>query len=238
MANHYRVPVYNRIFRWLFRPVFRFLFHILCKVKINGLDNIPHREPYLVAINHVSLYEPPFILAFWPRPLEAVGAVEIWSRQGQSILARLYGGIRVHRGQFDRQLIDQMTSAVQSGYPLLIAPEGGRTHTIGMRRGLPGAAYIANKADFKVVPVGIAGTSDDFFPRILASFFGQAQRVHLEMNIGKPIQLPAISGRGEARRQALQQNVDQIMIHIGLLLPEPYHGEYSGHIRQFKQSSP
>lgn len=236
MATPYRVPVYNRIVRWLFRPVFRLLFHILCRVKIQGLENIPAGESYLVAINHISLYEPPFILAFWPRPLEAVGAVEIWSRKGQSVLARLYGGIQVHRGQFDRQLIDQMISAVQSGYPLLIAPEGGRTHTIGMRRGHPGAAYIADKTNLKIVPVGIEGTSDDLFARLLAAFFGRAPRVQLEMHIGPPIQLPAILGRGEVRRQALQDNVDRIMVHIGNLLPEAYHGEYAHQIRQFKQS--
>src|SRR3990172_3294 len=123
MPPGYTVSIYSRLFRWLFRPVFRSLFHILCQIKIEGLENIPASGAYLVAINHVSLYEPPFVLAFWPRPLEAVGAVEIWNRRGQAILVRMYGGIQVHRGQFDRKLIDSALAVVQAGYPLLLSPE-------------------------------------------------------------------------------------------------------------------
>lgn len=227
----YRVAWRHRLFRWLFRPIFRFLFHLLSSVNIYGMENIPTDQPYLVAINHVSLYEPPFVLAFWPRPLEAVGAVEIWQRRGQAILAHLYGGIQVHRGQFDRQLIDKMLSAVRSGYPLLIAPEGGRTHTLAMRRALPGAAYIIHKANLPVIPVGIVGTTDDFFIRAWRGFWRRGPRARLEMHIGKPVILPAVSGRGENRRQALQANADLIMAHIGRMLPEAYHGEYTDAVR-------
>ncbi len=228
----YTIPAYSRLFRWLARPVFRGLFHILCQVSIQGIEHIPAQGSYLVAINHVSLYEPPFILAFWPRPLEAVGAVEIWHRKGQAALARLYGGIQVHRGEYDRQLIDQMLAAVQAGYPLLIAPEGGRTHSIAMRQALPGAAYIIHKAGLPVVPVGILGTSDDLFPRIFAWFQRRGPRPRLELRVGHPVQLPPVSGWGKERRQVLQANVDRIMAHIGALLPVEYHGFYTRQIAE------
>lgn len=226
----YTIPAYARLFRGLARPVFRGLFHILCQVSIQGARHIPAQGPYLVAINHVSLYEPPFVLAFWPRPLEAAGAVEIWHRKGQAMLARLYGGIQVHRGEYDRQLIDQMLAAVQAGYPLLIAPEGGRTHSIAMRQALPGAAYIIHKAGLPVIPVGVLGTSDDLFPRIFAWFQRRGPRPRLELRVGQPILLPPIHSRGEERRLALQANVDCIMAHIGVLLPPEYHGFYTRHI--------
>lgn len=237
MSSLYRVPIYSRLFRWLFRPIFRGLFHLLCQVHIQGIENIPKQGPYIVAINHVSLYEPPFVLAFWPRPLEAVGAVDIWRRKGQAILAYLYGGIQVHRGEFDRQVIEKMLAAVQSGFPLLIAPEGGRTHSLGMRRALPGAAYIVGKTNLPVLPVGIIGTSDDLFDRIFASWRGRIPKPRLEMRIGPPLQLPPIEGRGEARRQALQRNIDQVMIHIGKLLPPEYHGVYAEQIAQTEQET-
>jgi 1-acyl-sn-glycerol-3-phosphate acyltransferase len=238
MTSPYRVPAHSRFFRWLFRPVFRGLFHLLCQVHIAGTENVPRQGAYLVAINHVSLYEPPLILAFWPHPLEAVGAVDIWSRRGQAILAHLYGGIQVHRGQYDRELVETMLAAVRSGHPLLIAPEGGRTHTLSMRRGLPGAAYIVYKMDVPVIPVGITGTTDDLFERIFAAWRRTSPRPRLEMRIGSPISLPPITGRGEARRQALQQNVDLVMVHIGRLLPPDYHGVYADSIAQLQQTPP
>lgn len=217
----YQVPLFNRIMRPLMRPVFRLLFHILSEVHISGRQNIPRRGAYLVAINHVSLYDPAFALAFWPKALEAAGAVEIWSRPGQNLLVRLYGGIPVHRGQLDRQVIEKMTAALQSGRPLLIAPEGGRSHAPGMQRAFPGVAYLHEKTGVPVLPVGIVGTTDDFFQRAI-----RWERPRLEMHIGRPLQLPPITGRGETRRRERQRNADLIMLAIASLLPPEYQGIY------------
>jgi len=75
----YDIPIYRRIIRGIMRLFFRALFHILSRVRIQGRENIPQKGPYLVTINHISMFEPPFILAFWPEALEAAGAVEIWN---------------------------------------------------------------------------------------------------------------------------------------------------------------
>lgn len=218
----YKVPFINRLLRVIFRPIFRGIFHIISRVEIFGEENIPSHGAYLITINHVSLYEPPFILAFWPVAPEAVGAVDIWERRGQSLLARLYGGIPVHRGQYDRQLIDTMLSVLQSGKPLLIAPEGGRSHKPGLRRGLPGVAYVMDQTEVPVVPVGITGATDDFLNLAL-----RGKRPTIEMRVGEPVYLPPIEGKGEERRTARQRNVDIIMQHIAILLPIAYRGVYA-----------
>jgi 1-acyl-sn-glycerol-3-phosphate acyltransferase len=217
----YSVPFPNRLFRRAFRPVFRLIFHLLSKVRIIGRENVPKNGSYLITINHISLFEPPFLLAFWPVPPEGAGAVEIWDRPGQSILVRLYHGIQVHRGEFDRQSLETMIAALQSGRPLLLAPEGGRTHDLGMRRALPGVAYIVDKTHVPVVPVGIVGASDDFLKRGL-----HLKRPIIEMRIGQPFNLPPVNGRGAERREALQANADQIMLAVASLVPPEYHGVY------------
>ena len=217
----YSVPLVNRIARFIMRPIFRLIFRLLSKVSIIGRENVPKSGPYLITINHVSLFEPPFVLAFWPVAPEGAGAVEIWDRPGQALLVRLYYGIQVHRGEFDRQLLDSMMSVLQSGKPLLLAPEGGRTHDLGMRRALPGVAYIVDKTHVPVIPVGIVGTTDDFFARAL-----RLKRPPLEMRIGKPLFLPLVEGKGAARHAALQANADRIMQAIADLMPAEYHGVY------------
>jgi 1-acyl-sn-glycerol-3-phosphate acyltransferase len=219
--QNYHLPLRTRIFRAVARPLFRGLFHLLSNVRITGKENVPKTGAYLIAINHVSLFEPPFALAFWPKAAEAAGAVDIWERTGQSTLVRWYGGIPVHRGEYDRNLIDTMFSALKSGRPLLIAPEGGRTHSLAMRRAPPGVAYLADLAGVPVVPAGIVGTSDDFLDSAL-----HGQRRKIEMRIGAPFVLPPISGRGEERRRNRQKNADLIMQHIAALLPSEYHGYY------------
>ncbi len=222
MKMDYRVAWWRR---WISRPLIRgglrAIFRLLAPVTITGRENVPRRQAYLVAINHVSLFDPPFVGVFWPEQLEAMGAVDIWSKPGQNILARLWGGIKVHRGEYDRAMFEKVLAALRAGYPLLIAPEGGRSHAPGMRRARPGVAYLAEESGVPVVPVGIVGTTDDFWHKA-----SRGQRPRLEMHIGQPIHLPPVEGRGAARREARQRNADLVMQKIAELLPEDYRGVY------------
>jgi len=186
------------------------------------LSNIPESGTYIIVINHISIVEPPFVIAFWPVAPEAIGAKEIWERKGQSLLAKYYGGIQVHRGEFDRQVIEKMIAVVKSGHPLLIAPEGGRSRIPGMRPGFPGVAYLADKSDVPILPVGIIGSTDEFL--------GQAfrfKRPVLEMKIGEIIYFPKIKEKGARRRMELQKNTDFIMYKLAELLPPSYQGVYA-----------
>lgn len=218
----YTIPANVKLMRLVLRPIFRGLFHILSSVRKVGFENIPKNGPYLIAINHISLFEPPFVLAFWPVAPEAIGAVDIWKRKGQATLARFYGGVPVHRGDYDRRVIATMLSILRSGRPLMLAPEGGRTHTPGLKRAFPGVAYVVDKVKVPVIPVGVVGSTDDFFERAL-----HGERPVLEMRIGRPLYLSEVEGRGEVRRTALQRNADLIMAHIANLLPEEYRGFYA-----------
>jgi len=218
----YHHPVRVTIFRWIFRPIFRFIFHLLSDVHISGLENIPQNGSYIIAINHISIIEPPLVIAFWPIAPEAVGAKDIWERKGQASLARFYGGIQVHRGEYDRQVIESMIQVIQSGHPLLIAPEGGRSHSPGLRSALPGVAYVVDKSKAPVLPVGIVGSTDDFLHKAL-----RLRRPVLEMRIGEAFNLSKIEGRGEQRRESLKRNADMIMYKIAELLPSGYRGVYA-----------
>lgn len=224
MMENYSVPFRNRLARSFLRPVFRGLFHILGKVAISGLENIPREGAYLVAPNHISIYDGPLVAVFWPYPLEIAGAREVWDRPGQGQLARLYGGIKVHRGQYDRKLIDTLLSVLNSGFPLLLAPEGTRSHSLGMQRANPGIAYLADKAKVPVIPVGVFGSTEDFMEKAL-----QGKRPVIGMNIGKPITLPPLVGKGTALREMRQDNADLVLAHVAALLPPEYRGFYEEH---------
>jgi 1-acyl-sn-glycerol-3-phosphate acyltransferase len=219
----YRVAFWRVLVRPMLRGVLRAIFHILAPIRITGKENIPYHQPYVAAMNHVSIFDPPFMLSFWPEMLESMGAVDIWHRSGQDVLVRLYGAIPVHRGEYDRQLLDTVLSVIRTGKPLLIAPEGGRSHEPGLRRAKPGVAYIIEETGVPVIPVGILGTTDDFWKKA-----SKGSRPPLVMRIGKPIHLPPVEGRGAGRRAARQRNADLVMSHIAGLLPEQYRGVYAG----------
>jgi 1-acyl-sn-glycerol-3-phosphate acyltransferase len=191
-------------------------------VKIIGKENIPYGRPYVVAMNHVSIFDPPFVAAFWPEELEIIGAIDVFGKPGQGQLLRLYGVIPVHRGDYDRPLLTKIVNIVQSGRPLLIAPEGARSHDTAMRRAKPGIAYIVEKTSAPVLPVGLVGTTEDFWQRAR-----RGEKPPLEMRIGKPITLPAITDKGTEKHTARQRNADLVMSYLAGLLPEEYRGAYA-----------
>jgi 1-acyl-sn-glycerol-3-phosphate acyltransferase len=153
--------------------------------------------------------------------MEGIGGADVFDKPIQGDLLRLYGAIPVHRGEYDRALIDTMLSVLRSGRPLMIAPEGHRSHGSGLQEAKPGVAYILDEAQVPVVPVGIVGTTDDVLKRA-----SRRPRPLLEMRVGKAFSLPPIMGSGAARREARQGNADTVMRHIARLLPPAYRGVY------------
>lgn len=221
-THPYHIPLRFKIIRPVAKFVFRSVFHALARVRIIGKENIPYGNSYVVAMNHVSIFDPPFVGAFWPEQLEIIGAIDVFSKPGQGLVLKMYGVIPVHRGDYDRPLLTKIISIIKAGIPLLIAPEGGRSHQPAMRRAKPGVAYIVEKTNVPVLPVGLVGTTEDFWQRAK-----RGQKPALEMHIGKPITLPIITDKGLEKHTARQKNADLVMSYLAGLLPEEYRGVYA-----------
>jgi 1-acyl-sn-glycerol-3-phosphate acyltransferase len=222
MSRVYRPPAHTRITRPLLKLIFRGIFRLLGRIEVSGLENIPRGQPYIAALNHVSIVDPPVMLCFWPEMLEAVGASDVFDKPVQGELLRLYGVIPVHRGAYDRALIENILSLLKDGRPMMIAPEGGRSHVTALRRAKPGVGFILQRAGVPVIPVGLVGTTGDFLRLGL-----RGKRPLIEIRIGKPVTLGTGSGINRERREARQQIADLVMSHIAGLLPEAYRGVYT-----------
>lgn len=219
----YHVPLHIKINRMFIRPTFRMLFNILGRVKITGLENVPLGKPYVIAMNHISIFDPPLLVSFWPEESEVIGAADVFQKRGQGIVLSMYGVIPVHRGDYDRALLDKILIILKMGRPLVIAPEGARSHIPAMQRAMPGLGYIIEHAQVPVIPVGLVGTTDDFWQRSK-----RGEKPQLEMRIGEPIHISPVTQKNTERRAARQLNADLVMRHIAGLLPEEYHGVYAG----------
>ncbi len=222
MPQSYSVPLKVKLRRPLTKAVFRFLFRLLGRVKISGLENLPAKQGYVVAMNHISIFDPPFVVSFWPHTPEIIGSSEVFHKRGQGFVLKTYGVIPVHRGEYDRVVMDTMLSILQADLPLIIAPEGSRSHVPGLLPAMPGVGYIIEHSGAAVVPVGIAGTTDDYWKRSM-----QGERPTIEMRVGKPIHFPPMTEKGAERREARQRYSDTVMNHIAGLLPPEYRGAYT-----------
>jgi len=199
------------------------LYRTLGRVKVTGQENVPIGTPYVIAMNHISIFDPPLVVSFWPEKPEVIGAADVFEKKGQGLILSIYGVIPVQRGGYDRVLLEKILAILKVGRSLVIAPEGARSHVPAMKRAMPGIGYIIEHAQVPVIPVGLVGTTDDFWRRSM-----RGEKPQLEMHIGKPIIFPAVTEKGTKRREARQQNADLVMCHIAGLLPEEYHGVYAG----------
>lgn len=221
MSEKYSISIWNRISRSVLLKAFRFLFDILADVRCSGLEKIPVGSTYLIVFNHVSLMEAPILVSYLPEHPEILGAVEVWNRPGQDLLAKAYGGIPIHRGEVDRNAMRKMLQVIEAGKPLMVAPEGGRSHQPGMRAGKPGIIFVTEKFSIPVVPIGMIGTTDDFLPNLL-----KLKKPTVEVIVGEPFLIPEDLGQGESRSVSYQKKVDYVMYKIADLLPEEYRGVY------------
>jgi 1-acyl-sn-glycerol-3-phosphate acyltransferase len=85
----------------------------------------------------------------------------------------------------------------------------------------PGVAYLVEKGNCPIVPVGITGTTSDMFQRAI-----RFKRPSVQVRIGQPFELPPIV-EGISRKEARQKNSEILMMKIAELLPEEYRGMYA-----------
>lgn len=222
-----KVRLQRPAIRWGFRAGYR----LAARVELLGQENIPQKGPYLITFNHVSIFDPPLLVGFWPRPPEVLAAEYLWNRKGFGSIMRGYGAIPVSSDYFDRKLLNTSLDILRAGKILVVAPEGTRSHKPGLLPGKPGIAYIARKADATILPVGITGTTSDLFKR--ATRF---KRSDITMRIGTPFRLPKSEPKDMDRKAFRQKNADLVMTKIAELLPEEYRGVYAANVTKVPES--
>ena len=220
--NTYRVKIGNRVGRFVLRTIGRYgLYATLARPVLNGMENVPPPSGYIIAFNHLSIFDPPFLICHWPYPPEWIGAAEVFEEKGKKIFAHMYGGIPLDRDQYDRQAMEKAVNVLKSGFPLMVAPEMRITRQPGMRQARTGVSYLAHRSGVPILPVGITGTPSSFMQEVV-----KLKRPKLSLNVGHLIHLPAL---GENRKADMQRNADLVMAHIASLLPEEYRGYYANY---------
>mgnify|MGYP001033211950 CR=1 FL=1 len=225
----YRVKLRNRVGRLILRTIGRYLLYKpLSRPELKGVENVPPHSGYIIAFNHLSIFDPPFLICHWPYPPEWIGAAEVFRERDKKLVAHMYGGIPLDRDQYDRQAMEKAVHVLKSGFPLMVAPEMRITRTPGMRQAYTGISYLVERSGVPVLPVGITGTPSNFLGDVL-----KLKRPKLGMYIGKLIYLPKL---GSDRKADMRRNTDLVMAHIAALLPEEYRGYYSNYQSFFEMS--
>jgi 1-acyl-sn-glycerol-3-phosphate acyltransferase len=210
--------------RTILRAIVLALLRPLLALRLIGEANVPCTGPLLVASNHLSTADPIILEAAFPRPLFFVGKSELFRNPVFRWILHRFGGIPVERGTPDRAAIRRARAVLEQGIALAIYPEGVRSRTVALLKGLPGAGLIALQSGAPVLPVGIYGT--EFFPVNGEMPPRRPKNVPrgVTVRFGSPFRIPE---RVDGKRVTAEEATHLIMVRIAALLPERYHGVYA-----------
>jgi 1-acyl-sn-glycerol-3-phosphate acyltransferase len=202
----------------------KFVLDRVTRIEFRHTENLPKVEGFLLATNHMSWIDTPVLMMNPVRPeITALVADKYKKNLLFAWFINSAGAIWLDRDKADFAAFRAAQQAVKDGIPLGIAVEGTRSTTGTMQRGKPGAILLAMRTDAPIIPCAIAG-SEDAFSKIFTF-----RRPVITVTFGKPFHLPEI-GR-ENRDEGMQNATDEIMLRIAAMLPEKYHGFYTGHPR-------
>jgi 1-acyl-sn-glycerol-3-phosphate acyltransferase len=203
----------------------RFIINLIARVEIQGLEHVPEAGGFVIATNHLGRLD----VALLYYTLEGDFILPVAEKYEHHWLfgpiGNAMGGIWLDRFNADVRSIREILARMKAGGILVIAPEGTRSKTEAMAEGKPGVAYLATKARVPILPVALTGTED----RLVVDRLKHLKKSEIKIVIGPSFELPSLKGKD--RDTALKQSTDEIMCHIGALLPEKYRGVYAEHPR-------
>lgn len=165
---------------------------IFSPVKVSGLDKIDPSRTHVYAVNHASALDIPVLYACLPFQFRIVHKKELLSYPIVGWHLKRSGQVCVDQ-QNPAKSVGQIKSAVRTlknGMPLVIFPEGGRCADGRIQPFLPGAFFMAIKAEVDVIPIALVGTYE-----LLPMDTYHIKSRPLEMRIGEPISTTGLNLR-------------------------------------------
>jgi len=181
-----RLHWFSRAWSWLIVKT------IFSPVKVTGLDKIDRTKPHVYAVNHASAMDIPVLYVYLPFQFRIVFKKELLSYPIVGWQLKRSGQVCIDQ-QKPTNSIAAIRSAVKSlkaGMPLVIFPEGGRTPDGEIKPFLPGAFFLALKAQVDIVPVALIGTYE-----LLPMNTYHIKCRPLEMRVGEPISTTGLTMR-------------------------------------------
>lgn len=185
------------------------------------VENIPKQGGVILALNHMSHLDTPFLMAN-PVRTDLTGLITTKYKKNLFVswLTDTAEGIWINRDAADFSAIRKASKALNKGIALGISPEGTRSKNGQLQEGKPGTVMLAVKTGVPIVPVGITGTESAL------SELKHFRRPRLTARFGKPFVIPPFE-QG-SRSQDLKKWTRELMLCIAALLPESYQGVYRG----------
>jgi 1-acyl-sn-glycerol-3-phosphate acyltransferase len=115
--------------------------------------------PFIIAANHLSFLDPPLVAAAWGRRLKFITLADLFGNYPLlDFTLDAFEAIRIRRATVPLAAIRESLAHLADGGVVCLFPEGTRAPRWGEVRPLPGAAWLAVKAQVPIVAVAAIGT--------------------------------------------------------------------------------
>jgi len=185
-----------------------------------GAECVPPFGPLIVVSNHLSLNDPPLLVAAIPRPLFFVGKKELFNNPISRFLMQAFNVTPINRSSAGIDAVRVLMQNLERDRSVVIFPEGTRSPDGTLQKGMLGVVYLALKSQAPILPVGITGTNT--FPSWRIPFPFK----RMKASIGQPFTLPMIEGNPS--RAVMNSMLDMVMGRIAEQLPPDQRGAYGG----------
>ena len=135
-------------------------FKLVYRLKVEGLENVPKDNEYIVCPNHLSTLDPPLMCGVLPRRIAFMAKQELFDIRFLRWWIDWLGAIAVNRESLGPSTIKTVMNIKKSKWVFGIFPQGtrGLPGTIsGVTKGFAGLAKITKCA---ILPVGITVTEE------------------------------------------------------------------------------
>lgn len=172
------------------------------RVEVKGLEHFPEQGGVLLCSNHIDNMDPPILGVTCPRPISFMAKAELFNVPILSGIIKKLNAFPVKRGGNDREALRTGLKVLKEGKVLGLFPEGTRSKTGKLGKGLDGAGYFALRTNAQVIPCAIIGSYRIF------------QKV--KVIYGKPIDMSEL----REKKASPEEATNLIMTHIQQLLNE------------------
>lgn len=168
------------MFYKIFKVLCRFWYGVILRTRVIGAENIPADGAFILAANHVSNWDPPFLGTFIDREVCYMGKEELFKNPVMAAICRGLHVFPVKRGAADKSAIKTALKLLRDGECFGIFPEGTRSKTGKLGKAEAGVSLIAAMSKATIIPAAIVNTEKIFtrekiFPR-LAVVYGKPMK--------------------------------------------------------------
>lgn len=213
MSEHARVPM---------QPLYGYS-HFMLQIAysaffrgdVTGLEHLPKTGGYMLASNHASHLDPPFVGIHLPHQVSFFARKTLWHSPVASWWLDGVGTIPVDRdGGTDVKAIKRVLGALEKDRVVILFPEGTRSVDGKLQKPRPGIGLLASYAKLPIVPARIFGSFEAF---------GKSGKLRLgtpiSVTYGKPLEPSDYSKPEDPRTERFQKIAERVMHAIAALEP-------------------